>query len=75
MSASGCSTCQPGSSSNALQAYQQAAQSQRSNDTQQATKAQEVQQQIAQQANSVPPSAQNRPILGAAVGGVINISA
>lgn len=63
------------SGANVLQAYQQTAQIQRTNETQQATKAQEVQQQIAQQVNNVPPNAENRPILGAAVGGIINISA
>ncbi len=74
MSTSGCSSCQSGSNSNSLQAYQQALQTQQNSSTQQNTRAQEVQNQIAQQANSVPPS-QNQPIIGAAVGGVININA
>ena len=62
------------SGSNVLQAYQQTAQTQRNNETQQALKAQEVQQQTAQQVNKVPPSPENRPIVDAAVGGIINIS-
>jgi hypothetical protein len=72
MNTSGSSSIQSGSGSNSLQAYQQLLQSQKSNDTQQNTQVQEVQKQIAQQANSVPPS-QNQPTIGSAVGGVINI--
>lgn len=74
MSTSGCSSCQSGSGSNSLQAYQQMLQAQKSNNLQQNTQVQEVQKQIAQQANSVPPS-QNQPTIGSAVGGVINIQA
>ena len=46
----------------------------RNNETQQAIKAQDAQQQIAQQVNNVPPNPENRPILDAAVGRIINIS-
>jgi hypothetical protein len=74
MSTSGCSSCQSGSGSNSLQAYQQLLQSQQRNNLQQNTQVQEVQKQIAQQANNVPPS-ENQPTIGAAVGGVINIKA
>ncbi|BBO99384.1 hypothetical protein SFSGTM_00930 [Sulfuriferula nivalis] len=74
MSTSGCASCQSGSGSNSLQAYQQLMQAQQNNSAQQNTQVQEVQKQIAQQANSVPPS-QNQPTIGSAVGGVINIKA